>query len=328
MIEQRGPAFDGEAVAKALGTKPQEVTDPAYGDGQHFQVQTDKNYLSLDTFPQSGVSRITTKGARIELFGGVLPRVEDEGIVFLQKDSEHEHSTVSLHPDGGLTFGYQVDAGPAAASLPDDSQDTQQIITRHEAVQAPAEESLPKIPDVASTPKPPEKPGRTPGAFPDERPVIQRVDSPEPEATTPEETVDVPQTEPSETARQDEHPLERAARIRAKDQAAQESAEGEAKRIKLTGRLGRTPTFRRTANGKYVGKFPLAVHMETGETVWRDVLAFGDRASALEQRVEGGQLGKGHEVEVVGYPHTREYKGRDGTPKTAQEIYLVAVTRR
>ncbi|MFD8644358.1 hypothetical protein ACFV14_29120 [Streptomyces zaomyceticus] len=89
-----------------------------------------KAFLSLDTFPEAGVSRITTKGARIELFGATPPAVEDDGIVLLQKDQEHEHSTVALHSDGALTLGYQVNTGPAsAAGLPDGVEDTAQIIT-------------------------------------------------------------------------------------------------------------------------------------------------------------------------------------------------------
>ncbi|MFD9604226.1 single-stranded DNA-binding protein [Streptomyces sp. NPDC059970] len=318
MAERARLTFDGEAVAKALGTKAQEVTDPAYGQGQHFQVKSDKNFLSLDTFPESGVSRITTKSARIELFGGTLPKVEDEGIVFLQKDSDHEHSTVSLHPDGALTLGYQVDAGPAVIDgLPDDVEDTEQIITRAEAVKVPAEEAKPE--PAVNGPKPPEKPTRMPGAFPDERPVIQHVGDPVAAATRTELTPP-PQTE--------DDPLATARRIRAQDHAQSEAAEAERERVKLTGRLGRTPTFRTTAGGKFVGKFSLAVHTEDGETKWHDVLAFGDRAASLQKRVETGQLNKGNEIEVVGYPHTREYTGRDGTPKTAQEIYLAAVKRR
>ncbi|MHB9857744.1 hypothetical protein [Streptomyces sp. YIM S03343] len=182
MAERARPTFDQQAVAKALGTKAQKVTDPAYGDGQHFQVRSDKAFLSLDTFPEAGVSRITTKGARIELFGGSLPHVEDEGIVFMQKDQDHEHSTVALHPDGALTLGYQVDTGPVSVSgLPQDVEDTAQIITTHDAVQTPAEpaatEPQESPPDVVAGPKPPVKAAlqRAPGAFPDERPMIQRV---------------------------------------------------------------------------------------------------------------------------------------------------------
>lgn len=279
MTERARPTFDGEAVAKALGTKAQEVTDPAYGDGQHFQVQSDSTFLSLDTFPESGVSRITTKGARIELFGGMLPRVEDEGIVFLQRDSDHEHSTVSLSPDGGMTMGYQVDTGPTAIDgLPQDIEDTEQIITTHEAVETSAAEPVSSV--AAKVSKPPEKPARMSGAFPDVRPMTQVAASAD---AMPNGQQLVPAS--PETGSPVDDPLKRAAQIRDKDQAATQEAGAE--RVKLVGRIGRTPTVRETAGGKLVAKFPLAVHLENGTTKWHDVLAFNDRAAALKQRLQG-----------------------------------------
>ncbi|MFE9219765.1 single-stranded DNA-binding protein [Streptomyces lavendulae] len=321
MTERARQEFDGEAVAKALGTKAQEVTDPAYGEGRHFQVTSDSAFLSLDTFPESGVSRITTKGARIELFGGSLPRVEDEGIVFLQRDSDHEHSTVALHPDGGLTLGYQVDAGPASvAGLPDGIEDTEQIITSREAVNTPDAE--PETAAEATAAKPPEKPlteaVRALGAFPDVRPMIQQVRTAPDSLPNPQAQPQALPASPQETAQSS-----------VGDQAPKpEAAEAEAERVKLVGRIGRTPTVRETAGGKLVAKFPLAVHLEDGTTTWHDVLAFNDRAVALKKRIEAGELVKGNEIEVVGYRHEREYQGRDGTTKTAQEIYSVAVKRR
>lgn len=331
MTERAGQGFDGEAVAKALGTKPQEVTDPAYGDGQHFQVQSDKAFLSLDTFPEAGVSRITTKGARIELFGGSLPHVEDEGIVFLQKDAEYEHSTVALHPDGALTLGYQVDTGPVSVpGLPGDVEDTEQIITLHEAAQAAEQDEPQDAPAVVVTaaPKPPEKQqpassmNRASGAFPDVRPMIQQV------STTVPQPASNGQVEPV-----GKDPLAVAKRIREQDKgrtvsSTTEVKEADAERVKLVGRLGRNPTFRTTASGKLVGKFPLAVHLENGETQWHDILAFGDRAASLQKRVEADELVKGREVEVVGYVHEREYKARSGETKVAREINSVAVKRR
>ncbi|WP_405626157.1 single-stranded DNA-binding protein [Streptomyces sp. NBC_00016] len=295
MAERARPKFDNAAVAKALGTEAFPVTDPAYGEGQHFQVRSNGTFLSLDTFPERGVSRITTKGARIELFGDMLPRVEDEGIVFLRKDSDHEHSSMALHPDGGLTFGYQVDAGPVpVGGLPQDLEDTEQIITRHEAVQAPAEQD--ETPVTAQGAKPPEKPRQEPsralGAFPDVRPMIQQVQA----EATPEPV------KPTEGAPQKEQG--------AKEEA--EASEAERQRVKLVGRLGRTPTVRETANGKLVGKFPLAVHLDDGTTRWHNILAFGERAAALKTRAEAGELVKGNEIEVVGYLHEREYQGKDG----------------
>ncbi|WP_079054015.1 single-stranded DNA-binding protein [Streptomyces graminilatus] len=343
MTERARPTFDQQAVAKALRTKAQEVTDPAYGDGQHFQVQSNKAFLSLDAFPEAGVSRITTKSARIELFGGSLPQVEDEGIVFLQKDEEHEHSTVALHPDGALTLGYQVDTGPASVpGLPSDVEDTAQIITNHEAVQTPTElkEPEPEAPPVVvAGPKPPEKSGsqRMPGAFPDERPMIQRVGATaEPDPTSNGHVHSAPKVHEAVTANpKADHPLDRAARIRQQDHARKEPAaktdeakEADAQRVKLVGRLGRNPTFRTTAAGKLVGKFPLAVHLENGETEWHDILSFGDRAAALQRRTEADELVRGREVEVVGYVHDREYKARNGETKVAREINSVAVKRR
>ncbi|MFE5295898.1 single-stranded DNA-binding protein [Streptomyces sp. NPDC056632] len=344
MAERARSTFDEQAVAKALGTKAQEVTDPAYGEGQHFQVSSDKVFLSLDTFPEAGVSRITTKGARIELFGATPPAVEDEGIVFLQKDQEHEHSTVALHPDGALTLGYQVDTGPVSVSgLPDDVADTAQIITNHEAIQTPTTEPVEPEPETAPVvvagPKPPEKKAgleRMPGAFPDERPLIQRLAATEPDPTSNGHVQPALKVQAADAVSpQDEHPLERAARVREQDQARKESAgnaaevkEADAQRVKLVGRLGRNPTFRTTASGKLVGKFPLAVHLENGETEWHDILAFGDRAAALQKRAEADELVKGREVEVVGYVHEREYKARNGETKVAREINSVAVKRR
>ncbi|MFD9030116.1 single-stranded DNA-binding protein [Streptomyces sp. NPDC059567] len=317
MKERGRQAFDEAAVAKALGTKAQEVTDPAYGDGQHFQVTSDSTFLSLDAFPESGVSRITTKGARIELFGGVLPRVEDEDIV-LRKDSELEHSVVALHPDGGMTFGYQVEAGQdGSTDVPVESP--KQVVTSREAVETPAAEPEPYA--EAKAPKPPEKPVRTPGAFPDVRPMTEVVsaalDSSRNDHTQP--------AQPQGSA----VPSQESAESSAGDQTTkpETAVEADRQRVKLVGRLGRTPTVRETATGKLVAKFPLAVHLDDGTTKWHDVLAFNDRAAALKKRMEAGELVKGNEIEVVGYLHDREYQGRDGTTKTAQEIYSVAVKR-
>ncbi|MFC9883124.1 single-stranded DNA-binding protein [Streptomyces libani] len=325
--ERQPHTFDQAAVAKALRAKSSKLADPAYGQGWHFQVNGSREPLSLDTFPESGVSRITTKGARIELFGGSLPTVEDEGVVFLRKDAEREHSSVTLHPDGALTLGYMIDAGPVEVSGLPDGVDTGQMIEDHEAAEKVVKESADPEPPSEPAEKPgpsttmigradaearvaaqnpePKAPKRAAGAFPDARPTVEPPATPEPtkvaEPSAPHEPSSAPDAEAGEAERQ---------------------------RVKLVGRLGRNPTVRETAGGKLVGKFPLAVHLEDGTTKWQDVLAFGERAAALQKRTEAGELIKGNEVEVVGYLHEREYQGRDGTAKTAQEIYSVAVTRR
>jgi hypothetical protein len=58
------------------------------------------------------------------------------------------------------------------------------------------------------------------------------------------------------------------------------------------------------------------------------VLAFGPRASKLQERVQAGDLDKGLEVELVGYVHTRQEQRRDGTTREVREIYAAAIRRR
>lgn len=101
----------------------------------------------------------------------------------------------------------------------------------------------------------------------------------------------------------------------------------EEQRVQLTGRLGRSPSFRTAKNGTLVAKFPIAVHHEDGRTSWRTVLAFGERAKQLKTRMEAGELLMGREVDVVGYLHENTRQGKNG-PRTVQEIYAVAVKKR
>ncbi|KJS54428.1 hypothetical protein VM98_19070 [Streptomyces rubellomurinus subsp. indigoferus] len=227
--------------------------------------------------------------------------------MFLRKDEEREHSTLTLHPDGGVSLGYMLDAGPTKVEGLPDTKDTEQMITEVEAAEKAIAEPAEPVVTVAKPPEKPETLNRMPGAFPDTRPMIQRVGTAEPET---------PRVTPA-AAQEDESAPPKT-----------EAAEDERQRVQLVGRLGRTPTIRETASKKLVAKFPLAVHLENGETAWHDVLTFGERAAGLKKRIEAGELVKGQEVEVVGYLHEREYKGRDGTPKTAQEIYSVAIKRR
>jgi single-stranded DNA-binding protein len=102
----------------------------------------------------------------------------------------------------------------------------------------------------------------------------------------------------------------------------------EEERVQLTGRLGRTPTFRTTPKGTFIAKFPLAVHLEDGATKWHTILAFGERAQKLEQRVTAGEVVKGREVEVIGYPHTSEKQSKNGKTKVVREVYAVVVKNR
>jgi Single-strand binding protein family len=102
----------------------------------------------------------------------------------------------------------------------------------------------------------------------------------------------------------------------------------EERRVELTGRLGRTPTFRTTPRGTFIGKFPLAVHLEDEATKWHTILAFGPRAQKLEQKVTAGEVVKGREVEVIGYTHSREVQGKNGKTRVVREVHVAVVKSR
>jgi hypothetical protein len=107
------------------------------------------------------------------------------------------------------------------------------------------------------------------------------------------------------------------------DQDQNLQAATEQMRLSLAGRVGADPTFRVTPKGTLVGRFPLAVHAGDNTTTWEQVLSFNARAEKLKDAVH-----KGDAVQVVGYMHEREGRGRDGQPKTIREVYAVTVTAR
>lgn len=94
-------------------------------------------------------------------------------------------------------------------------------------------------------------------------------------------------------------------------------------RVTLQGRAGRDPHIRTTPNGKTVAQFPLGVKDEENNTTWHTVVAFDKRARKLQEGVK-----KGDAVQVIGYKHLKELKGKDGKPRTVEEIYAVVVKPR
>ncbi len=97
----------------------------------------------------------------------------------------------------------------------------------------------------------------------------------------------------------------------------------ERERLTLSGRLGRTPTFRTTRNGALIASFLLAVRDEAGTTTWHTVLAFDERAEALRERLDQRQS-----VAIIGYRHQREKRTKGGEPRLVEEIYATVVTAR
>jgi single-stranded DNA-binding protein len=93
-----------------------------------------------------------------------------------------------------------------------------------------------------------------------------------------------------------------------------------AARVIITGRVGGEPRLRTTPKGVEIHKVFLAEHPKDSETVWHTLLGFGEKG----QKLLSG-LHKGQEIEVIGYPHTRQKPGNDGTLKEITEIYVAVV---
>lgn len=101
------------------------------------------------------------------------------------------------------------------------------------------------------------------------------------------------------------------------------SAQKEQERVTLVGRVGAAPSFRTSPKGVLIGRFPLAVRESEDKTTWHAILAFGQRATKVQETVRKGEV-----VEVVGYKHQREKQGRGGRPRTVEEVYAVVVKPR
>jgi single-stranded DNA-binding protein len=105
---------------------------------------------------------------------------------------------------------------------------------------------------------------------------------------------------------------------------AETSEQDDQERVNLLGRIGHAPQYRTTPKGTLVASFSLGVHPEPGQTDWHRIVLFGDRAEKLREK----GLGKGDEVQVVGYPHERERTNQQtGETKTVTEIYAAVVKK-
>lgn len=103
---------------------------------------------------------------------------------------------------------------------------------------------------------------------------------------------------------------------------------GENERVKLRGRIGSSFSFRETKEQKPVANFSLAEHPDPSNpdmTVWHNAAVFGERATALQKRVESGELKTGMEVDVVGFRHFAERPRREGGTQMVEQIYVVSV---
>ena len=89
------------------------------------------------------------------------------------------------------------------------------------------------------------------------------------------------------------------------------------RRVHLSGVVGWQPTYYGTRRKTPVARFTVGQKTETGETAWTDVVAFNKWAHFVRDNLK-----KPDRVEVSGYPHEREVRGKDGSIKTVHEVYV------
>ena len=264
------PALDEKAVAKALHTLPATVRDVAYGEGHQFSAG--RGAVRLEIFPRTGVTRVTTRDTRIELFGSAVSALTGSGVEFAL-DHPREEASLTVLSDSGVVFTFIA----GGESVTDTSRQRAAVLQTDE---------------------------HTPGGTPAPADLGSRED------TSPASAVDGNGAGERPTGQQDV-PVNHEAE----------------ERVRVSGRLGRDPSFYTTRSGKRVAKFPLAVPQAEGQTSWHDVVAFDERADELKERAGAGQLGRGNAVDVVGYWHENQKPGKDGTARTVRDLYAVAVQK-
>jgi len=100
-------------------------------------------------------------------------------------------------------------------------------------------------------------------------------------------------------------------------------------KVFLVGRLGQDPRLEYTQSGQPVCHFSIATTErwtdKSGEkkelTQWTNVVVWGSPAENV-----GRYLQKGSQVHVEGRLQTREFQGKDGTPRRVTEVISERVT--
>jgi hypothetical protein len=91
--------FDAEIAGQALGAEPHGKRDVAHGDGQAIAI----NHTVLEVYPDTGVTRVTTPDARVELFRVPRYTVREQRVVFELGDDD-DRSRLQVRADGKVAF--------------------------------------------------------------------------------------------------------------------------------------------------------------------------------------------------------------------------------
>src|SRR5512144_1554240 len=114
--EPHSAPLDDQAIAEALGTRPATVRDVAYGEGVQYSIS--RGDARLEVFPQTGVTRLTARDVRVELFGGAVTDVSPGGVEF-SRTQPGQDASLTLVPNGGVVFTLVTGGDtPTAATEP------------------------------------------------------------------------------------------------------------------------------------------------------------------------------------------------------------------
>src|SRR3954471_4982879 len=91
--------FDAQAAGEALGAEPRAMRDVAHGDGEALDVGEAK----LEVYRDTGVARVTTPDARIELFRVPSYAITGERVVF-EQGTDDDRSRLQVRADGKVAF--------------------------------------------------------------------------------------------------------------------------------------------------------------------------------------------------------------------------------
>jgi hypothetical protein len=90
--------FDAHAAGEALGSVPRTTRDVAHGDGQALDVED----AVLEVYPDTGVTRVTTPDARVELFRVPRYTMREQRIIF--ELGNENRSRLQIRADGKVAF--------------------------------------------------------------------------------------------------------------------------------------------------------------------------------------------------------------------------------
>jgi hypothetical protein len=95
--------YDSTAIGRTLQRDPLPTRDVAHGDGDAFRLAD--SAVELQVFPATGVARVTTPDARVELFRLAGYSVNDQPprVVFDQGNTE-QRTRLAVRDDGKVSF--------------------------------------------------------------------------------------------------------------------------------------------------------------------------------------------------------------------------------